>query len=114
MAQAVVYLALAPKSVALYDGYKAARRTVEERPADPVPLAIRNAPTRLMKEIGYGTGYVYAPHTEEGVGGLDCLPESLQGTRFYEPKGEGFEAKLRARLEQLRALRDEVKKKRPT
>jgi putative ATPase len=114
LAQAVVYLALAPKSVALYDGYKAARRTVEERPADPVPMAIRNAPTRLMKEIGYGTGYVYAPHTEEGVGGLDCLPESLQGTQFYEPKGEGFEVELRARLERFRALRGEVKKKRST
>ncbi|HEY0552746.1 MAG TPA: replication-associated recombination protein A [Thermoanaerobaculia bacterium] len=114
LAQAVLYLALAPKSVALYDGYKAARRTVEERPADPVPMAIRNAPTRLMKEVGYGAGYVYAPHTEEGVGGIDCLPESLQGTRFYEPKGDGFEAKLKARLEQVRALRDEVKKKRST
>jgi putative ATPase len=114
LAQAVLYLALAPKSVALYDGYKAARRTVEERPADPVPMAIRNAPTRLMKEVGYGSGYVYAPHTEEGVGGIDCLPESLQGTRFYEPKGDGFEAKLKARLEQYRALREEVKKKRPT
>ena len=114
LAQAVLYLALAPKSVALYDGYKAARRTVEERPADPVPLAIRNAPTRLMKEVGYGSGYVYAPHTEEGVGGIDCLPESLQGTRFYEPKGEGFEAKLKARLEQYRALREEVRKRRPT
>ncbi|HEY2294985.1 MAG TPA: replication-associated recombination protein A [Thermoanaerobaculia bacterium] len=114
LAQAVLYLALAPKSVALYDGYKAARRTVEERPADPVPMAIRNAPTRLMKEVGYGKGYVYAPHTEEGVGGIDCLPESLQGTRFYEPQGEGFEAKLKARLEQYRALREEVRKKRPT
>jgi len=114
LAQAVVYLALAPKSVAVYDGYKAARRTVEERPADPVPLAIRNAPTGLMKELGYGAGYVYAPHTEEGVGGLDCLPESLQGTRFYEPKGEGAEAELRARLERFRALRQEVKGKRPT
>jgi putative ATPase len=114
LAQAVLYLALAPKSVALYDGYKAARRTVEERPADPVPMAIRNAPTRLMKEVGYGSGYVYAPHTEEGVGGIDCLPESLQGTRFYEPKGDGFEAKLKARLEQVRALRDEVRKKRST
>jgi putative ATPase len=114
LAQAVLYLALAPKSVALYDGYKAARRTVEERPADPVPMAIRNAPTRLMKEVGYGSGYVYAPHTEEGVGGIDCLPESLQGTRFYEPKGDGFEAKLKARLEQVRALRDEVKKRRST
>ena len=114
LAQAVLYLALAPKSVALYDGYKAARRTVEERPADPVPMAIRNAPTRLMKEVGYGSGYVYAPHTEAGVGGIDCLPESLQGTRFYEPKGEGFEAELRARLESFRALREEVKEKRST
>ena len=67
-----------------------------------------------LLEVGYGSGYVYAPHTEEGVGGIDCLPESLQGTRFYEPKGEGFEAKLKARLEQLRALRDEVGKRRPT
>ena len=114
LAQAVVYLALAPKSVAVYDGYKAARRTVEERPADPVPLAIRNAPTGLMKELGYGAGYVYAPHTEEGVGGLDCLPESLQGTRFYEPKGEGHEVELRARLERFRALREEVRKNRLT
>jgi putative ATPase len=111
LAQAVVYLALAPKSVALYDGYKAARRTVEERPADPVPMAIRNAPTRLMKDVGYGAGYVYAPHTDEGVGGLDCLPESLQGTRFYEPRGEGFEADLKARLERCRALREGVRKK---
>jgi putative ATPase len=114
LAQAAVYLALAPKSVALYDGYKSARRTVEERPADPVPMAIRNAPTRLMKDVGYGAGYVYAPHTEEGVGGLDCLPESLQGTRFYEPKGEGFEGELRARLESVRALREEVKQKKGT
>jgi putative ATPase len=111
LAQAVLYLALAPKSVAAYDGYKAARRTVEERPADPVPMAIRNAPTRLMKEVGYGAGYVYAPHTEEGVGGIDCLPESLQGTRFYEPKGEGFEAELKARLERYRAVREKVKGK---
>ena len=114
LAQAVVYLALAPKSVAVYDGYKSARRTVEERPADPVPMAIRNAPTRLMKDVGYGAGYVYAPHTEEGVGGIDCLPESLQGTRFYEPKGEGFEGELRARLERARALREEGQKKRKT
>jgi putative ATPase len=112
LAQAVLYLALAPKSVAAYEGYKAARRTVEERPADPVPMAIRNAPTRLMKEVGYGAGYIYAPHTEEGVGGLDCLPESLQGTHFYEPKGDGFEAELRERLERFRGLREEVKRKR--
>jgi putative ATPase len=114
LAQAVVYLALAPKSVAVYEGYGAARRTVEERPADPVPKAIRNAPTRLMKDLGYGSGYVYAPHTEEGVGGIDCLPEALQGTRFYEPKGEGFEGKLKERLERFRALREDVRGKRST
>lgn len=112
LAQAVVYLALAPKSVAVYEGYKAARRTVEERPADPVPKALRNAPTRLMKEVGYGDGYVYAPHTEEGVGGIDCLPESLQGTRFYEPQGRGFEAKLKERLERYRALQQDVRERR--
>jgi putative ATPase len=112
LAQAVVYLALAPKSIGVYRAWGAARRTVEERPADPVPPVIRNAPTKLMKQIGYGAGYVYAPDTQEGVGGIDCLPESLQGTRFYEPKGEGFEAKLKERLERYRGLRE--RKKRPS
>jgi putative ATPase len=112
IAQAVLYLALAPKSNAVYAGYTAARTTVEERPADPVPLAIRNAPTRLMERLGYGAGYVYAHATEEGVGGLDCLPDSLAGTRFYEPKGRGFEEALNSRLERFRALREEVKGKR--
>jgi putative ATPase len=112
LAQAAVYLALAPKSTAVYEGYGAVRRTVEERPADPVPKVIRNAPTGLMKELGYGDGYIYAPHTEEGIGGLDCLPESLQGTRFYEPKGDGFEAELKGRLERWRGLRAEVKERR--
>ncbi len=108
----MVYLALAPKSVAVYEAYKAARRTVEERPADPVPKSIRNAPTGLMKELGYGEGYVYAHSTEEGIGGLDCLPDSLQGTRFYEPRGAGFEAKLKERLERYRALRQEIQERR--
>jgi anaerobic selenocysteine-containing dehydrogenase len=109
LAQAAVYLALAPKSNALYRGWGEARRAVEERPAEGVPLAIRNAPTRLMKDLGYGGGYVYAHDTEEGVGGLDCLPESLQGTRLYEPKGEGFEGELRERLERFRALRERAR-----
>ena len=106
LAQLTLYLALAPKSNAAYVAYKAARRTVEERPADPVPKAIRNAPTRLMKEQGYGEGYVYAHDTEEGVGGLDCLPEALAGTRFYEPRGAGFEEELKARLTRFRGLRE--------
>ncbi|MEA2560527.1 MAG: putative ATPase [Acidobacteriota bacterium] len=112
LAEAALYLALAPKSNAVYAAYGLARRTVEERPADPVPKSIRNAPTALMKGLGYGKGYVYAHDTEEGTGGLDCLPDSLQGTRFYEPQGKGFEAKLKERLEKVRALREEVKKKR--
>ncbi len=113
IAQAAVYLALAPKSIAVYAGFGAAQSTVEERPADPVPMAIRNAPTRLMKGLGYGSGYVYAPATEEGVGGLDCLPESLAGTRFYDPRGQGFEEDLKARLESYRALREAARRHRP-
>jgi putative ATPase len=112
LAELAVYLALAPKSNRAYVAYGEARRTVEERPADPVPLVIRNAPTRLMSGLGYGKGYVYAPDTEEGVGGLDCLPEALLGTRFYEPKAEGFEAELVARLAKFRALREQAKEKR--
>jgi putative ATPase len=112
LAQAALYLALAPKSVGVYSAYGAARSTVEERPADPVPLALRNAPTGLMRHLGYGRGYVYAPATEEGVGGLDCLPEALQGTRFYQPGGEGLEAELASRLERFRALRAAARKRR--
>src|SRR5262249_28214293 len=100
-----------PKSIAVYEGYGEVRRTVEERPADPVPKVIRNAPTKLMKEVGYGDGYIYAPHTDEGVGGIDCLPEALQGTRFYEPKGAGFEAELKSRLERWRGVRETVNRR---
>ncbi|TNF70852.1 MAG: replication-associated recombination protein A [Acidobacteria bacterium] len=110
LAQAALYLALAPKSNAVYRAYSRVRRTLAEQPADPVPMALRNAPTRLMEEVGYGDGYVYAHDTDEGVGGLDCLPESLQGTRFYEPKGGGFEEKLAERLERFRALREKARK----
>jgi len=110
LAQAVLYLALAPKSNAAYTAWGAARRTVEERPADPVPMAIRNAPTRLMKDVGYGAGYVYAHDTEEGVGGIDCLPESLRGTRFYRPAGRGFERELGERLAAFRALQEKARR----
>jgi len=109
LAQACVYLALAPKSNALYAGSKKARRTIQERPADPVPKAIRNAPTRLMEQEGYGKGYVYAHDTEEGVGGIDCLPDALQGERFYQPTARGFEGRLRERLEEIRRLKEKVR-----
>jgi len=110
IAQATVYLAVAPKSNAVYRAYGEARRTVADRPADPVPKAIRNAPTRLMKEVGYGRGYVYAHDTEEGVGGLDCLPDSLRGTTFYQPTDRGVEARIRQRLEELRELRERARR----
>ncbi len=73
-------------------------------------MAIRNAATDLMKDVGYGKGYVYAHDTEEGVGGLDCLPEAIQGSRFYRPKDSGFEAELGRRLERFRELRKRVRR----
>jgi len=108
IAQMVIYLALAPKSNALYVAWGKVRKTVEERPAEPVPMALRNAPTALMKDAGYGKGYVYAPSEPEGVGGIECLPESLVGERFYLPRGEGLEEELKTRLENFRALRARV------
>ncbi|MBP9146372.1 MAG: replication-associated recombination protein A [Thermoanaerobaculia bacterium] len=101
LAQVAIYLALAPKSIAVYRAYGDVRRAIEERPAEPVPLALRNAPTKLMKGLGYGRDYAYAPDTREGVAGLECLPDDLAGTTFYRPSGKGFEAKLSERLEEF-------------
>jgi putative ATPase len=112
LAELAVYLALAPKSIAVYRAWGEARRAVAERPAGPVPMEIRNAPTRLMEELGYGRGYVYAPETEEGVGGLDCLPEALRGTVFYAPGGHGFEQQLAERLAELRSRREAARSRR--
>ena len=77
-----MYCALAPKSNALYRAEGEAKRDAAERPAEPVPLVIRNAVTRLMQDVGYGRGYRYAHDEPEGVGGIECLPERLQGTRY--------------------------------
>ncbi|HVS63733.1 MAG TPA: replication-associated recombination protein A [Thermoanaerobaculia bacterium] len=109
LVQVAIYLALAPKSIAAYEAEKAARATIRERPADPVPPIIRNAPTRLMGDLGYGHGYVYAPATETGVGGIDCLPEALRGTELYRPRDAGFEAELRRRLERVHELRRQTR-----
>ncbi len=108
LAQATLYLAVAAKSNAVYKAFGRARKLVAERPADPVPKALRKAPTRLMKDVGYGQGYVYAHDTEHGTAGLDCLPEALRGTVFYQPTERGVEAKLGPRLEALRRLRREA------
>ncbi len=108
LAEATVYLALAPKSNALYTAYGAAARDVAETPNEPPPKAIRNAPTKLMTSVGYGAGYVYAHDTAEGTAGLSCLPDALAGRRYYAPKGAGREADVRRRLEELRALRSKL------
>ncbi|HEY7369907.1 MAG TPA: replication-associated recombination protein A [Thermoanaerobaculia bacterium] len=101
LVQAAVYCALAPKSNALYRAEGEARHDVAEKPSEPVPPVIRNAVTRLMKEIGYGRGYRYAHDEPEGVGGMECLPESLVGRRYYRPLDAGEEAALAQRLEQI-------------
>ena len=102
LAEAAVFNALAPKSNALYKGWKAARKAIRAGASDPVPMAIRNAPTRLMKQEGYGRGYRYAHDEPGGVADLDCLPERLQGMRFYEPTDRGMEKQLAERLAVLR------------
>ena len=102
LAQAAVYLALAPKSNALYRAYGAVAAEVAGGANPPVPLHLRNAPTRLMKEVGYGEGYVYAHDTPDGLAEMSCLPDELAGTVYYAPGRRGFEAELAERLEQIR------------
>lgn len=98
LAQCVLYLATAPKSNAVYDAYLRAAKTVQEKPNEPVPLHIRNAPTSLMKELGYGKGYQYAHDYEDALTDMSCLPDSLAGTRFYHPTDRGSEAQIKQRL----------------
>jgi len=105
LAQLATYLAAAPKSNAVYVGYGEAVREVRQGDNPPVPLHIRNAPTRLMKDLGYGRGYEYAHDFEEQTAAMECLPEALSGRRFYEPKEVGAEAEIKARLERMRAAR---------
>jgi putative ATPase len=105
LAQLVVYLAAAPKSNAVYRGYGDAGREALASRAEPPPLWIRNAPTRMMKSLGYGKGYRYAHDEEAGVAAMDCLPEALAGRRFYQPTERGAEKELAARLEAARRLR---------
>jgi putative ATPase len=105
LAQLVAYLAAAPKSNAAYTGYGEAVHEVRQGDNPPVPLHIRNAPTGLMKHLGYGGGYKYAHDYDEQTAPMECLPESLAGRRFYEPKDVGFENEIRERLEKMRAAR---------
>lgn len=106
LAQACVYLSLAPKSNALYKGYRAAAEEVKAGVTPPVPLHLRNAPTRLMKQLGYGDGYRYAHDEAGGVSAMDCLPKALKGRRFYEPTRRGLEQRYAERLEGIRNWRE--------
>ncbi len=105
LAEAAVYLALAPKSNALYIGYGQAQNDLQTTAAESVPLHLRNAVTGLMKHEGYGEGYKYAHDEPEKVADMTCLPPSLAGKRYYQPTSEGFEQRLRARMEEIRAIR---------
>ncbi|HTX40487.1 MAG TPA: replication-associated recombination protein A [Acidobacteriaceae bacterium] len=106
LAEAVVYLALAPKSNAVYTAYAEALADIESTRQEPVPLHLRNAPTRLMKALDYGKGYQYAHDVEGKVADMECLPESLAGRRYYHPTQEGREKMLTQRLEEIRRTRE--------
>jgi len=106
--EAVAYLALAPKSNAVYTAEKESRRAASENPSYPVPLHIRNAPTRLMKDLGYGAGYRYDHDYDDKLAPQGYLPEELADLRFYHPTDQGLEAKLRERLDWLRGRRAEL------
>ena len=110
LAQAAIYLATAPKSNAVYSAYNAAAADAHHQAADPVPLNLRNAPTTLMKSLDYGRGYEYAHDAPDGVTGMDCLPPSLEGRRYYQPTDRGFEKEILRRLEGWRRIKAERKR----
>src|SRR6267154_3592833 len=107
LAQAVVYLALAPKSNALYMAYGGVQQDVERTAAEPVPLHLRNAPTSLMKGLGYGRGYQYAHDLESKVADMQCLPDNLRDRVYYPPTSEGTEKRIRERMDEIKRLRSQ-------
>jgi putative ATPase len=108
LAQAAVYLSLAPKSNALYTAYGQVLEDVHRTEAEPVPLHLRNAPTGLMKAAGYGEGYQYAHDAKEKVTNMQCLPGNLAGRSYYTPTDQGFELRLRQRLEEIRKIKSRL------
>jgi putative ATPase len=108
LAQAVVYLSVAPKSNALYTAYGDVQQDVEQTAADPVPLHLRNAPTALMKGLGYAKGYQYAHDVEGKVADMQCLPDNLRGRVYYHPTNEGIEKRIRERIEDLKRQRSQA------
>jgi putative ATPase len=110
LAEIAVYMAIAPKSNALYTAYGEVQRDVEQTVADPVPLHLRNAPTSLMKGLGYGEGYQYAHNLESKVADMQCLPDNLKNRRYYQPTDQGVEKRIRDRMEELKRLRQGARK----
>jgi len=110
LAQAVVYLALAPKSNAVYTAYSAVKADIEATAAEPVPLHLRNAPTKLMKSLDYGKDYQYAHDVEGRVADMECLPPSLAGRRYYQPTSEGREKLLAQRMEEIARIKTAKRK----
>src|SRR5579883_2333513 len=106
LGQAVIYLCAAPKSDAAYRAMGAAQKDAAETVAEPVPMQLRNAVTKHMKEWGYGQGYEHAHKVESGVPGMDCLPESMKGRRYYHPTDRGVEKRIAERFEEIRKLRE--------
>ena len=105
LAQAVVYLSVRTKSNALYTAYSNVQHDIEQTAAEPVPLHLRNAPTRLMKGLGYGKDYQYAHDVEGKVANVQCLPENLKNRIYYRPTQEGIEKRIRERMEEIKKLR---------
>lgn len=101
LTHAVVYLSMAPKSNALYMACETCKKDVRDLPAEPVPLQICNAPTELMKDLHYGEGYIYAHDTKDKLSRMQCLPDSLQGRRYYHPTEQGQEKQAKERLEEI-------------
>jgi putative ATPase len=114
LAQAVVYLSLAPKSNALYTAYGAVQADVEKTAAEAVPLHLRNAPTGLMKNLGYGKGYQYAHDLDTKVADMQCLPDNLKDRTYYHPTNEGVEKRIRERMEEIRKKRGTSKSEEAT
>jgi putative ATPase len=110
IAQAVAYLALAPKSNAIFTAFGEVQEDVEKTSADPVPLHLRNAPTGLMKAIGYGKGYQYAHDLDSKVAEMQCLPDNLRDRKYFHPTLEGFEQELRKRMDEIVRAREESAK----
>lgn len=107
LTHAVTYLAMAPKSNALYVACEKCKEDIRNQNAEPVPLQLRNAPTKLMEDLEYGKGYQYAHNAEEKLTNMECLPESMRGTRYYVPTGEGEEKHVKERLEEIRTWKRE-------